>query len=47
MFFFCSDSNEMFIPRYDIEECFKAYSSPNLIEDFYSTALNAKSIASQ
>ena len=39
------DPSEMVRPRVTMSACIEAFASPEIVDDFYSTALQAKSVA--
>jgi len=39
------DPSEIVRPRVSMTACFEAFATPEVVDDFYSTALQAKSVA--
>ena len=44
-FFVYRDPSEMVRPRIAMSACVEAFAAPEIIDDFYSTAIQAKSVA--
>ena len=45
VFLYFRDPSEMVRPRVAMSACFEAFAAPEVVDDFYSTALQAKSVA--
>ena len=45
VFLYFRDPSEMVRPRVAMSACIEAFASPEVVDDFYSTALRAKSVA--
>ena len=43
--FICRDPNEIVRPRIAMSVCIEAFAAPEIVDDFYSTAIKAKSVA--